>query len=138
MAESVCAGCGRRFFRRTGSHRYCTPACRERHKAQDPARRRRYSSGHQKLRAAAAVAVEAGRARCARCGEAIAPGSDFDLVHAADGNSYWGISHSSCNRAAPRIRENGLIWSRRWSENAREGTIVAGREIRRGGAWVPL
>jgi hypothetical protein len=139
MAESQCVGCGRRFYKRTGTHEYCTPACRERHKARDPARRRRYSSPHQQLRAQVAVAVERGDAVCARCGEPIRPGEPWDLDHAeGNGNGYLGPSHSSCNRAAPRIRENGLVWSRRWFEDAREGTIVAGKEIRHGGRWVPL
>ena len=30
MAERSCPVCGRRFFQRTGQHRFCTPACRER------------------------------------------------------------------------------------------------------------
>jgi hypothetical protein len=86
-----------------------------------------------------AVAVERGDARCARCGERIRQGESWDLDHAdGDGNGYLGPSHSSCNRAAPRIYENGLIWSRRWSEDAREGTRVGNKEIRRNGRWEPL
>jgi hypothetical protein len=82
-----------------------------------------------------AVAVERGDAVCARCGEPIRPGESWDLDHAeGDGNGYLGPSHAACNRAAPRIRENGLVWSRRWSEDAREGTVNLGdREVRRGG-----
>jgi hypothetical protein len=31
-----------------------------------------------------------------------------------------------------------MRWSRRWFEEAPEGTVVMGREIRRGGRWEPL
>jgi len=142
MAEANCLGCGRTFYRKTGTHLYCSPACRERHRALDPTRRRRYSSQHQRARAAIAVAVEQGRANCARCGEPIRPGiDDWDLDHAdGDGNGYLGASHASCNRGAPMLRgrRNALTWSRRWFEDAPEGTVVIGEEIRRNGAWVPL
>jgi hypothetical protein len=70
----------------------------------------------------------AGR-RCLRslC-EPLRPRESWDLDHAErDGNGYLGPSHSSCNRAARRIRENGLAWSRRWDEDARESTVVAGK-----------
>ena len=137
MAESECAGCGRTYFRRTRTQRYCTSVCREQHR--DAAKRRRYSAGHQRLRAKVAVAVEQGQASCARCGEPIAPGTDWDLDHSDNGNGYLGPSHASCNRATtPRVYENGLIWSRRWFEDAPEGTVVGNREVRRGGKWVPL
>jgi hypothetical protein len=92
------------------------------------------------MRAAVAVAVEQGRASCARCGKPIVPGEPWDLDHAdGDGNGYLGPSHAACNRATtPRIRDTGLRWSRRWWEDASEGTIVAGREIRRNGGWEAL
>jgi len=38
----------------------------------------------------------------------------------------------------PRIRNEGLRWSRRWFEHAPDGTIVKGVEIRRDGRWEPL
>jgi hypothetical protein len=86
-----------------------------------------------------AVAVERGNAVCARCGEPIRPGESWDLDHAdGNGNGYLGPSHSSCNRAAPRIYDNVLRWSRRWFEDAPEGTVVGNREVRRGGRWEPL
>lgn len=102
--------------------------------------RRRYSSAHQRLRAAVAVAVEQGRALCARCGESITPGTDWDLDHAdGEGNGYLGPSHARCNRATTqRDRRGGLRWSRRWVEDAPEGTVVMGKEIRRNGRWEPL
>jgi len=138
--DAKCVGCGRSFSRKTGTHKFCTPACRERHRGSDPARRRRYSSGHQRLRAAVAVSVEQGRALCARCGQPIQPGTDWDLDHAdGEGNGYLGPSHARCNRATtPRIRSEGMRWSRRWWDDASEGTVVIGVEIRRNGRWEPL
>jgi hypothetical protein len=135
MAEAECAGVDGGSTSEPGGHRFCTPACRERHKARDQARRRRYSSPLQQLRAQVAVAVEPGRRRLRPAVSRSGRGESWDLGHAeGNGNGYLGPSHSSCNRAAPRIRENGLVWSRRWSEDAREGTVNLGdREVRRGG-----
>lgn len=129
MAAAECAGCGRTFYRRTGTHKFCTPACRERHR--DPARRKRYSSPHQKMRDAVALPVERGEASCARCGELIEPGvDDWDLDHADDGNGYLGPGHSRCNRATtPRVSGVGLPWSRRWFDDAPRGTVVLGKEV---------
>ncbi|HEU5206276.1 MAG TPA: hypothetical protein VFT94_01585 [Gaiellaceae bacterium] len=135
--QANCAGCGRTFFRKTGTHRFCTSACRERHRGH--ARRQRYGSGHQRSRAAVAVAVEQGRALCSRCGELIEPGTPWDLDHDDNGNGYLGPSHARCNRATtPRARKTGLCWSRRWFEDATEDTIVGNEEIRRDGRWEPL
>jgi hypothetical protein len=137
MAQASCAGCGRTFYRKTGTHKYCTPACRERNRGH--ARRQRYSSRHQRLRAAVAVAVEQGRARCARCGKPIPPGTEWDLDHEDNGKGYLGPSHAACNRATtPRNRRDAMRWSRRWFDDAPEGTIVGNDEIRRGGQWEPL
>lgn len=141
MAKARCVGCGRTFYRKTGTHKFCTTTCREHHRALDPVRRRRYSSAHQRLRAAVAVAVEQGGANCTRCGLPIAPGEAWDLDHEDDGNGYRGPSHASCNRAttppASRPRAD-LCWSRRWFETAPEGTLVLGKEIRRNGRWEQL
>lgn len=65
---------------------------------------------------------------------------DWDLDHRdGNGNGYLGPSHAACNRATtPRVRGTGLVWSRRWLDDAPEGTVVAGREVRRHGAWEPL
>jgi hypothetical protein len=63
----------------------------------------------------------------------------MDLDHAeGHGNGYLGPRHAACNRAAPRVRENGVVWSMRWFEDAREGTVLAGKAIRRNGMWEPL
>jgi hypothetical protein len=57
--------------------------------------------------------VEAGLARCARCGELIKPGEPWDLGHNDhDRGVYSGPEHRACNRATSRHRERRL--SRRW------------------------
>jgi hypothetical protein len=66
---------------------FCTTVCRERYRDLNPARRQRYSSAHQRLRAKVAVAVEQGIANCARCGLPIEPGTDWDLDHNDDGRA---------------------------------------------------
>jgi hypothetical protein len=59
--------------------------------------------------------VEAGIARCARCGELIARGEPWDLGH-IDGTErmvYSGPEHRRCNRATEtHKRQRG--WSRQW------------------------
>jgi hypothetical protein len=42
---------------------------------------RGYGIEHKKLRVQVARIVKAGNARCARCGELIAPGEEWDLGH---------------------------------------------------------
>src|SRR6266540_1202205 len=141
MADAQCAGCGMTFQRRTGSHKFCTPACRERFKALDPSRRQRYSTAHQKLRAQIAVEVEAGRAVCARCSRPIDPLTpEWDLDHVDGGNGYLGASHARCNRSTMTRRggDDIRMWTRRWFEDAAEGTVLLGVEVRRRGEWVPL
>jgi hypothetical protein len=132
MAELRCPVCGRHFFPKTGTHKYCTPVCRERAKAvkrtlHEPAR---YGARHQRARAVAAQLVASGTAKCSRCGKPIAAGAPFDLDHADDGVGYRGVSHPACNRSAPHTRETfedrpdeGVFWGppgpdgkpRRWS-----------------------
>jgi len=143
MAKAQCVGCGRTFYRRTGTHKFCTTVCRERYRELNPARRQRYSSAHQRLRAKVAVAVEQGIANCARCGLPIEPGTDWDLDHNDDGRGYRGPSHARCNRAttppaASRTRDEAPRWSRRWHENPVEGTEVMGVEVYRRGRWEPV
>ena len=108
MSERICPVCGRHFYPRTGTHRFCSPVCRERRKGEirklQPAR---YGFTHQRTRKLVALEVAAGQARCPRCGEMILPGEPFDLDHAdgAGNGSYLGASHRSCNRAAGNKRE---------------------------------
>jgi hypothetical protein len=102
VAEARCPVCGRTFYTRTGTHRFCTKVCRERAKALQPGRQTRYSYRHQELRKQVARLVAAGSAVCARCREPIVPGEPWDLDHADDGNGYLGPSHRACNRATAK------------------------------------
>lgn len=45
-----------------------------------------------------------------------------------------------CNAAAGNRRDQGrgLRWSRRWFDDAPDGTAVVGVEIRHNGGWEPL
>lgn len=107
MAWKNCP-CGRRFVPRTGSHRYCSPACRERFRVIDgkPSRRQRYGGGHRRLRAAVDVVVQAGEAVCTRCTEPIAPGTPWHLDHDDQTGGYRGPAHASCNSAAGAAKGN--------------------------------
>lgn len=73
---------------------------------------RGYGQAHRELRAQLAPIVEAGRVRCARCGEPIAPGAAWDLGHVDDDRSrYAGPEHRACNRAtAARRKRRSSVW----------------------------
>jgi len=75
---------------------------------------RGHGQAHRTRRRGIAPMVEAGLARCARCGELIEPGSPWDLGH-VDGSERKLISgpeHRSCNRATSTHRARRV--SRRW------------------------
>lgn len=116
MAEATCPVCGRSFYKKSGTHVYCLPPCRERAKGLQPHRRTRYSYKHQELRKRVARQVVAGGMYCARCGEEIIPGEAWDLDHADDGRSYLAPSHVRCNRATSEPRSykdnpaKGIYW----------------------------
>lgn len=59
---------------------------------------RGYGSAHQRTRIAIAQSVNAGHARCARCGKPIRVGQPWDLDHTDNRNGYLGASHATCNR----------------------------------------
>lgn len=60
----------------------------------------RYGRAHREVRARMAPIVATGTARCARCGEFIGPGEQWDLGHDdADPTRYSGPEHRRCNRA---------------------------------------
>jgi hypothetical protein len=59
----------------------------------------RYGPAHRRQRAALRPQVEAGLVLCARCGERIEPGSDWDLGHVDGSAEYAGPEHQACNRA---------------------------------------
>lgn len=66
---------------------------------------RDYGYGHQQVRARLAPIVATGTARCARCGELIAPGAAWDLGHDDwDRTRYSGPEHRKCNRATAAHR----------------------------------
>ena len=76
--------------------------------------RRGYGYLHKRLRERLKPFVEAGLARCARCGEPIEPGTPFDLGH-VDGSGktqYQGVEHRRCNRATAthRARKVSRVW----------------------------
>jgi hypothetical protein len=59
---------------------------------------RGYGAEHQAVRKKYAALVASGEATCARCGQPISPGAQFDLDHADDRAGYLGVSHPRCNR----------------------------------------
>jgi hypothetical protein len=58
----------------------------------------RYGGEHQRKRAA--ERDQAYSKPCARCGRQLEPGQPIHLDHAADGHTYLGWSHSTCNLSA--------------------------------------
>lgn len=61
---------------------------------------RGYGHEHQQLRAEWAKELKKlGVLPCARCGESIYHGDDWDLGHTDDRTGYTGPEHRSCNRA---------------------------------------
>ena len=103
VAERSCPVCGRRYYKRTGQHRSCTPACRERERARPAAGRegeiRFLAPGAAE--AVGAPRVAAGVMTCWRCGELIAASEAFDLGHVDDDPSrYAGAEHRRCSRAS--------------------------------------
>ena len=83
-----------------------TPAQRKR------VRSRKYSTARHRLaRAEAQAFVASGFAKCARCGEPIAPGENFDVGH--DDRYPWlhtGPEHLKCNRGAPHRNDTSRQW----------------------------
>jgi hypothetical protein len=100
--------CGRRFVPRTGSHRFCTPVCRERYKLATGKRTKqaKYGAEHRRIRAALDVRVQAGLESCTRCGEPIEPGTRWHLDHDDATGAHRGAAHASCNAAAGGAKSN--------------------------------
>jgi hypothetical protein len=76
--------------------------------------KRGYGAHHQALRERLRPQVEAGVVRCARCGEPIKAGDDWDLGHLDGSNRtvFSGPEHRRCNRATSTHRVRKV--SRRW------------------------
>lgn len=52
------------------------------------------------MRKALKVAVDAGQARCCRCGRPILPGTAWHADHSEDRRGYLGAAHAACNLSA--------------------------------------
>jgi hypothetical protein len=92
-----------------------------------------YGARHRELRRTLTAQVATGTVSCARCGEAILSGEEWDLGHVDDAGptAYAGPEHRRCNRATAqhayqrRLRDSppddpvaGVYWGpagRRWS-----------------------
>jgi hypothetical protein len=74
---------------------------------------RGYGPEHRRIRREVARVVDAGLARCCRCGEPIIPGSKWDLDHTEDRGGYLGPAHRRCNRRAGAIKGNMARGARR-------------------------
>lgn len=76
-------------------------------KPREPKHDHRYGTHHRRLRRQWASRVVGGNIFCHRCGEEIDPRDRWDLDHVDGGGSleYHGPSHSRCNRATYRRRE---------------------------------
>src|SRR5262245_41735947 len=70
---------------------------------------RGYGHAHQRMRAEYGRLVLAGRVRCARCGDWIVPGQEWDLGHTDDRRGYTGPEHAVCNRGAAKPLHGGVI-----------------------------
>jgi hypothetical protein len=95
----------------------------------------RYGAAHRALRARLAPVVAQGSTPCARCGEVIGPGEEWQLDHRDDGKGWLGPSHRRCNASAgwsAMVAANGsgaleeapCVWPRRWHEQPAIGTAV--------------
>ena len=67
------------------------------------------------MRAEWARRMAAGVVKCARCGEVIRPGEDWDLGHVDGTLAYNGPEHARCNRATKTHRAERDEWLPRTS-----------------------
>ena len=93
-----CLGCGETVQDR----RRCEACQRTVNRARDARRGNRHERGygadHERARAAMLPTVLAGQAKCARCGDPIAPDEPWDAGHAEGRVGYRGPEHTYCNR----------------------------------------
>jgi hypothetical protein len=139
VPERRCSNCGRGYYPKAGSQRFCSVGCRLEFQAKERAvtGRSRYGALHQRIRKQLAAAVATGAVRCARCREPIEPGQSWDLGH-VDGNGtlYGGPEHSRCNRATSAHRANGYLpngESMSWPDGPADKVL----RDPRGGYWGP-
>jgi hypothetical protein len=92
-----CLGCGR-LIERGNRCVVCAVTSPRNHRGVSRAARG-YGTRHRLIRSTLADVVNAGRVRCARCGEPILVGQRWDLGHTDDRQGYTGPEHASCNRA---------------------------------------
>lgn len=71
---------------------------------------RRYGRHHRETRAAYALVVASGKARCSRCHKPITPHERWHLDHIDGGGptDYAGPAHARCNISAPGVRGAAL------------------------------
>lgn len=79
----------------------CPTHAREADKARGTSTQRGYGTAHINTRKALAPHVATGTVKCARCGEYIQPGTEWQLDHSdTDRTKYLGPSHKHCNLSA--------------------------------------
>ena len=115
VARASCPVCGRSFYQRTGTHRFCTPVCRERAKSRRPGVAAKYGYDHQQLRAKVTPAVETGKMACVRCGLRIERGKA----------GTWITARTAVSRAVAFELQSG--GRRRCCERCRAGSAGVGR-----------
>jgi len=73
--------------------------------------KRSSTAKHKAIRAVFVPLVESGLVDCARCGEAILPGTPWDLGHDDyQPTAYNGPEHAKCNRGAPHRNKTSRQW----------------------------
>ena len=84
----------------TNGNTKCTPHQREADAARGTTTARGYGGTHQAERARWKAILRTREVPCARCGEPIPQGSEFDLGHTDDRTGWIGPEHPECNRSA--------------------------------------
>jgi hypothetical protein len=116
----------------------------------------KYGASHRAMRKRLEPVVARGEVACARCGQPIGQGEEWQLDHRDDGRGWLGPSYRGCNArtgwesmvaavsgngSGAVLEEKPYRWSERWSDDPPIGTTVLGNEhvIYLGnGEWHPL
>ncbi|GAA2237623.1 hypothetical protein GCM10010401_07270 [Rarobacter faecitabidus] len=96
-AKRVCSDCPALIER---TRRRCESCAREFERRRGTKAERGYDAAYQRARREAKREVDAGRAKCWRCGGRIEAGGTFDLGHSDDRTAIRGPEHPWCNRSA--------------------------------------